>query len=97
MQGLDQKSRALLVEVEKKGEVQASGKSALRLEQALLVHGDQVHTDAGSHAKILMSWRRWAKRAGVKSGELTKAKASLEKLVEYLNRRHGGRGRLPWR
>ena len=95
--GLDEKSRALLAEVEKKGEVEASGKSALRLEQALLVHGEQVHTDAGSHAKILMSWRRWAERAGVKSGDLTQAKALLEKLVEYLNRRHGGRGRLPWR
>jgi hypothetical protein len=98
-EGLDAKSRALLAEVEKKGEVQASGKGALRLEQALLVHGEQVHTETGSHAKILMSWGRWAKRAGMKSGELTvsEAKASLEKLVEYLNRRYGGRGRLPWR
>jgi len=97
IQGLDEKSRALLAEVEKKGEVQASGKVALRLEQALLVHGKQLHTDAGSHEKILMSWGRWAKRARVKSGDLTEAKASLEKLVEYLNRRYGGRGRLPWR
>jgi transposase InsO family protein len=96
-QRLDEKSRALLAEVEKSGEVQARGKSALRLEQALLVHGVQVHTDAGSHEKILMSWGRWAKRSRVKSADLTQAKASLEKLVEYLNRRHGGRGRLPWR
>jgi hypothetical protein len=97
VQGLDQKARALLAEVEKTGEVEASGKVALRLEQALLVHGKQVHTDAGSHAKILMSWSRWVERAGVKCGDLTEAKASLEKLVDYLNRRHGGRGRLPWR
>ena len=97
MQGLDLKSRALLAEVEKKGEVQASGKVALRLEQVLLVHGKQEHTDAGSHAKTLMSWGRWAKRARVKSGDLAEAKASLEKIVEYLNRRYGGRGRLPWR
>ena len=97
MQGLDAKSRALLKEVEKKGEIEASGKSALRLEQALLVHGEQEHTDAGSHAKILMSWERWAKRARMKKGDLREAKASLEKNVEYLNRRYGGRGRLPWR
>ena len=96
VQGLEEKARALLAEVEKKGEVEASGKAALRLEQALLVHGDKVHTEAGSHAKILMSWRRWAKRARVKSGDLTEAKASLEKSVEYLNRSYGGRGRLPW-
>jgi len=99
MQGLDEKSRATLAEVENSGEVQASGKSALHLERALLVHGEQVHTDTGSHAKILMSWRRWAKRAGVKGGEqpVAEAKASLEKLAEYLNWSYGGRGRLPWR
>jgi hypothetical protein len=98
MEGLDQKSRVLLAEVEKKREVQASGKSALRLEQALLVHGEQVHTDAGSHAKILVSWLRWAERTGVKSGDLpvADAKASLEKLLEHLNRRYSGRGRVPW-
>jgi hypothetical protein len=90
MQVLDAKSRALLAEVEKSGEVEASGKVALRLEQNLLVHGKQVHTETGSHAKILTSWGRWAKRARVKNADLTEAKASLEKLV-------GGRARLPWR
>lgn len=94
---LDRESRDLLRNVDRKGEMQASGPIALALEKALLVHGQQVHTEAGSHAKILMSWRRWAKLKGVKAGELTDAKASLEKLVAHLNRRYDGRGRLPWR
>ena len=99
MAGLDQESLGLLAAVDKEREVQTSGKSALRLEQALLVHGAQVHTEAGSHAKILMSWRVWAKRAGVRMGALpaSEAKESLEKVVEHLNRRYGGRGRLAWR
>lgn len=98
MERLDRQARALLAEVEKKGALQASGRIALLLEQTLLVHGEQVHTDAGSHAKILTSWKLWAKQAGVKkAADLADAKASLEKVVDYLNRQHGGRGRLPWR
>jgi hypothetical protein len=95
---LDRQARVLLAEVEKKGKLQASGRTPLLLEQTILVHGEQVHTEAGSHAKILTSWKRWAKQAGVKkAADLADAKASLEKVVDYLNRQHGGRGRLPWR
>ena len=97
MEPLDRASRALLEEVEKKGQVQTTGRSALALEKALLVHGEQVHTEAGSHAKILTSWRQWAARVGPKASDLAEAKASLEKIVDHLNRRSGGRGRLPWK
>ena len=96
-QGLDRQSRALLAAVDESGEHQARGRIALLLEQRLLVRGEQVHTDACSHAKILTSWKQWARRAGVKKADLADAKASLERVVDYFNRQHGGRGRLPWR
>ena len=37
-----------------------SGKDVLFLERRLLVHTDQVHTDAGRHAKVLAPWPVWA-------------------------------------
>jgi hypothetical protein len=95
---LDAKARALLKRVDEQGESHASGDAARSLEKALLVHGDQEHTAEGSHAKTLMSWRKWMEGAAVPSPELTAAQGreSLEKGVSYLNRRYGGRGRLPW-
>jgi hypothetical protein len=95
--GLDQESRALLVAVDAQDEVQATGKAALRLERSLLVQSRQVHTEAGSHAKILMSWKSWAKREHVRKAPVTQATESLEKLLDHLNRRYHGSGRLPWR
>jgi hypothetical protein len=94
---LDKESRALLAKVDKNGQVQASGKSALILEKALLVHGEQIHTEAGSHAKTLTSWLIWAQGNCVAKMPVAAAKASLEKLVDHLNRRCGARGNLPWR
>jgi hypothetical protein len=96
MQALSQDSRGLLASVDKRGAVEASGRAALDLEKALLVQGEQVHTEAGSHAKILTSWNQWALRTGTKRRELRESKASLEKLIDYLNTSYGGKGRLPW-
>jgi hypothetical protein len=97
MQSLDRDARALLAEVDKRSSIEASGKAPLGVELALLIHGEQVHTQAGSHAKILTSWSRWALRSCTVPGELRESKASLEKLVDHLNARYRGRGRLPWR
>jgi len=96
--GLDGRARTLLEEVDKRGEVAASGSAAAALEKSLLVYGEQVHTGKGSHAKILMSWRKWMKAAGVAPSGLTPAEAreSIEKLVAHLNGRYAGRGTLPW-
>jgi hypothetical protein len=98
LKALDAKARALLKRVDEQDEIHASGDAARSLEKALLVHGDQEHTAEGSHAKVLMSWKRWIETAAVQSPTLTAAQGreSLEKVVSYLNRRHDGRGRLPW-
>jgi hypothetical protein len=97
MDRLDKESRALLASVEEQGEVRTSGKSALELERLLLVHGQDVHTHAGSHATVLTSWNEWARRNKVAALPAADAKRSLEKLVDRLNRRFQGSGRLPWR
>lgn len=93
---LDKESRSLLSKVDAGDEVQATGKFALRLEQALLVRSRQVHTEAGAHAKMLSSWENWAKREHVRKMPTAEAMKTLERLVDHLNRRYDGRGRLPW-
>ena len=95
---LDEKARALLARVDREDEIQTSGASALALERALLVHASQVHTAAGFHAKILQGWQRFLNNAGLEKPAITPAGArqSLETLIDYLNKRYSGRGRLPW-
>jgi hypothetical protein len=99
VKGLDKTALALLEHVDEKGEVETKGDAARALEKSLLVHGEQEHTESGSHAKVLKSWAKWMKAAGVASPKLTPAAAreSLEKLVAHLNGRYGGAGTLPWR
>jgi hypothetical protein len=95
---LDTNARALLKRADKQGTIEASGIAATALEKALLVHGEPVHTAEGSHAKVLTSWRNWMERRAIPTPELTAAEGreAIEKVVSYLNRRYGGRGRLPW-
>ena len=68
------------------------------LEMRLLVHSEQFHSDAGSHAKCLETWEHWARRAGIaeKLPAADQAKAGFEKIVTALNQRFDGKGKLPW-
>ena len=73
------------------------GEAARELERVLLVRSENVHTPSGKHAKVLESWQRWLKRMGVREKTAAKdAKREIEEIVESLNRRYQGRGRLPW-
>jgi hypothetical protein len=96
---LDSRMLSLLQEVDEKGGIEASGSVAAALEKSLLVHAAQVHTEKGSHAKILKSWGIWMKAAGAAPPVLTpgEGRESLEKRVAHLNGRYAGRGTLPWR
>jgi len=98
MGALGAEDRDLLARVDQEGELTTSGRAAGALEQALLVHGEQVHTDAGAHAKRLRSWRQWIEGSGVEAPEIdaSTARGSIETVVKYLNARFQGRGRLPW-
>jgi hypothetical protein len=63
MEGLTRSAQALLREVDASGELRAKRADAAReLEQRLLVHAEEVHTERGAHAKQLESWPAWAAR-----------------------------------
>jgi hypothetical protein len=68
------------------------------LEQRLLVHTEQIHTESGAHAKIVETWSSWADRVGMKDRtvEPEAAKRSLQERVEQLNRKFRAKARLPW-
>jgi hypothetical protein len=94
---LSRAARALLAQVDELGRLEATGDAARALENLLLVHSEQVHTDAGSHAKVLESWAAWARRARAgKPLAPPKGKERIEQIVSELKRRFGGEGELPW-
>jgi len=74
-------------------------KAASELEKSLLVYSEQVHTEAGSHARLLETWDRWLHRTGVSAVKRSpdRARDRLEQLVESLNHEFSGNGGLPWR
>jgi hypothetical protein len=100
MSGLSARARALLEKVERYGAVRldelgrgfdrkALSRAARELEERLLVHGDQVHTDKGAHAKLLGAWSELAKKRNVAFDgvDTAGARARFEERTE---------GRLPW-
>lgn len=74
------------------------GDAARELEKRLLVHGDQFHTEHGTHAKLLETWEHWAKRIGLQLSAIPaeKAKKNWEERVLKLNQQFGASGKLPW-
>ena len=61
MRALTVQDRADLEKLDQGGEMRArKGKS--ELVARLLVLGKNVHTETGAHAKVLQSWRSWARQ-----------------------------------
>jgi len=98
--GLSARARALLEKVETYGAIRldelgrgfdrkALSRAARELEERLLVHGDQVHTDKGAHAKLLSSWAERAQKWSVSFDGI--ATASARAAFEARTT-----GRLPW-
>lgn len=98
--GLSARARALLEKVESHGAIRldeigrgfdrkALGRAARELEERLLVHGDQVHTEKGAHAKLLSSWTERAKKLAVRFEgiDVEKARSEFEERTP---------GKLPW-
>ena len=111
MRALPAAARTLLRRVTREGSVEltpaASGKSrstlpqreaARALERRLLVHSREVHTESGSHARILESWQHWMKRMDLRRPDMTmEAGVSiLEQAVVSLSGASSGEVRLPW-
>lgn len=81
MDGLSRAAQSLLREVTASGELRAANPDAARaLEQRLLVHAEEVHTERGAHAKELSSWSAWAGRMSVPAARppVARARETLE-------------------
>ena len=74
------------------------GDVARDLERKLLVVSQQVHTETGSHAKIIESWKHWQKRVRISASGISKrtAQNNFEERVRQLNEEFGASARLPW-
>jgi hypothetical protein len=73
-------------------------KAIRELELRLLIHTDDVHTDSGAHAKVLMTWATWADGRRIAPPELSLAEASaqLDEAVQALCHDARRRPKLPW-
>ncbi len=106
-QKLSASARRLLSMVDQEGEVRTDkigsfkglGEAAREIERRLLVYSEEIHTEKGFHAKALMAWSRSPKIRDLRLrlGDSRAAKEKLEKLIDGLNSRYNGRGKLPWR
>ena len=110
LKNLSNRARWLLQTIDERGSVTTdelptppSGKAkvgelARELEKKLLIHGAQVHTKSGAHAKVLETWPHWARRIGFKSPKLNTAVAKevLETLLLELNQKCAAFAKLPW-
>ena len=100
LDGLPQTTKELLDRVESSShpvlldlpQLRAAGR---RLEERLLVSGDEVHTDAGHHLKALVAWRRWMRNRGV-NGPLPAPELAIASFEDVVRRWDPNRHLLPW-
>jgi len=111
LQPLSPLAKSVLTKLDKEGELFSdvmaavggyqsnSLKAAIKeLEKNILVLSENYHTEKGSHAKRLESWRMWAERVGpLKKIAPGQAKEELSKIVARLNTEFEAKGKLPWR
>jgi hypothetical protein len=111
MNGLSQSARLMLKLIDQQGSLRTDqitrdgsanakpGVTARELEERLLIHSEEFHTESGAHAKLLETWQRWAGRISFTPQRVLPedAKHNLEEKIRTLNEEFGGRGRLPWK
>lgn len=68
------------------------------LEERLLIHAQQIHTESGAHSKIIETWDSWANRIGFndRTSDVDLAKRFLHRRVKELNEQFGSNAKLPW-
>jgi hypothetical protein len=59
--------------------------SVTRLERRLLLYTEDLHTERGSHARVLESWEHWARCMAVRPDRPEEAKARLERAARALS------------
>ncbi len=109
LSGLSPAARRLFASVEKEGEIRMdkigearaspSYRDAAReIEMKLLVYSDEIHTERGSHAKVLMTWSRCPKIRDQRISTRPPAIGleTFNRLVRGLNIKCEARATLPW-
>jgi hypothetical protein len=95
LKGLSVVARRLRKKVEdSRTPVRATGTVAKLLLSRLLVVGCQEHTESGTHAMALESWRAWSARTGCRPA--SSAAAGRRKLEDAVKRLGGTPDALPW-
>ena len=96
-EGLSREDRSLLRRVESGDRVRAA-KGSKMLETRLLVHGKNVHTESGAHAKVLTSWSVCMQelhfRFRAKDPEASKT--PFEERLDAWASEFGKKATLPW-
>lgn len=87
-------ARKLLTRIRRDRTASASGSAARELQERLLVHAAEVHTENGAHAMALEGWDAWAKQVKTRSiSEAGEGRRLLEEAAEKLGIRPAT---LPW-
>jgi hypothetical protein len=108
LRNLSAPARSLLTQIDHNGSLLTQklekssgmkpGEAARELENRLLIHAQQFHSESGAHAKLLETWEAWASRISFKGTRLSvsRARLFLEKRVSEVNKEFSGHGSLPW-
>ena len=111
MSGLSRTAKLLLASVDRAGRIRTDnarikrrlkgksvGDAARELEIRLLIHSEEVHTEAGAHARNMETWKSWSNRVSFHGKEMRPedAKMQLDALLAQLNRKFGATASLPW-
>jgi len=110
MKGLSKSARNLLEMIDEQGSLRTDqlawpksgtvkpGEAARELEKKLLIHAGEFHTESGAHAKLLETWKTWARRVGfpVRIVPPEIAMQKMEERVRKLNEQFEAKARLPW-
>ena len=110
MKALSKSARNLLKMIDEQGSIRTDplawpksatvkpGEAARELEKKLLIHSSEFHTETGAHAKLLETWKTWAKRVGftAKAVSAEAAKREFDARLEKINEQFGAKGTLPW-
>lgn len=110
LKDLSKSARALFDKVNKQGSLRTDqldwskaektkpGDMARALEKKILVHTEQFHTESGAHAKLLETWKIWAKRIDFKPEPISpeEAQRKIEEIVKGLNNQFKASASLPW-
>ncbi len=97
-EGLSREDRSLLRRVESGDRVRAA-KGSKMLETRLLVHGKNVHTETGAHAKVLTSWTVCTQdlHFRFRKQDPEASKTPFEERLDTWASEFGKKATLPWR